>query len=621
MLRLFGDFMSEEPRSDFDFDILEGDPVEIEVVDKSISERLYEGKVRFGEWMISNGYIKSEDLDNALLAQNSGGGQLGEVLLRLGVLTELEVIRLLSDYLSIEFVSLKDVSKIDMDVARGLGESISRRFNVLGIGISDSKLVLAMVDPLDIVALDTVAIKMKCAVKAAICLSSEIGKARESVYHGSYIVEENIRNLVEAETDRDTELLDLDYDNVIKGLTGDDGGAEADADQAPVIRFVNLLLSQAVKSAASDIHIEPQEKMMNIRMRIDGVLCDMVGPPRSMHSAVVTRIKIISQMNIAERRLPQDGRFKMKAAGRDIDVRVSVVPVIYGEKVVMRILDKMAVNHDIEAIGFGEALLNKFKLVLEQPHGIIIVTGPTGSGKSTTLYSALTYLRDPRKNITTVEDPVEYRIGGVNQIQVKSEIELDFAACLRAILRQDPDVILIGEIRDKETVEIAIKASLTGHLVLSTFHTNDAASALTRLTYMGVDRYLLASSINMIVAQRLIKRICEHCKEQTELDVEVLSRLKIDPKDAMKMHFYHGKGCNICNHTGYKGRFPIFEFLVMSPQIREGIVGGFDESRIRAMAREAGYESLLACGARKVIEGVTTAEEVLGTTFAEDIFR
>jgi type IV pilus assembly protein PilB len=610
--------MSEEIKSDFDYQLLDADAVEIDAAG-SASDRVFEGKIRFGEWMVKNGHIKSEDVDKALLDQNTGGGQLGEVLQRLGVLSESEVISLLSEYLCIDFISLKDVTNIDMEVARGLGESISRRFNVLGVGISDGRLLLAMVDPLDIVALDTVALKMKCEVKAAICLSSDLAKARESVYHGSYIEEEHIRNLVETEMDKDNQVLDIGQDDAIEGLTGDDEAGEVDADQAPVIRFVNLLLSQAVKSRASDIHVEPQEQTMNIRMRIDGVLCDMVPPPRSMHSAVVTRIKIISQMNIAERRLPQDGRFRIKAAKRDIDVRVSAVPVIYGEKIVMRILDKTAVNHDIKSIGFGGDLLDKFKLVLQQPHGIIIVTGPTGSGKSTTLYSALTYLRDPRKNITTVEDPVEYRLGGVNQIQVKSEIELDFAACLRAILRQDPDIILIGEIRDKETVEIAIKASLTGHLVLSTFHTNDAPSALTRLTYMGVDRYLLASSVNLVVAQRLIKRICEHCKEPIELDDDVIMRLKIDAKDAKKMCFYRGKGCNVCNQTGYKGRLPIFEFLVMSPAIREAVVEGVDESRIRSMARDAGYGSLLDSGVKRVIEGVTTAEEVLGTTFAEEI--
>lgn len=578
-----------------------------------------DGRIRFGEWLVKKGHIDTAGLNEALLEQKGKGGPLGEILQQIGVIDEERITKLLSDYLTIEHISLKDVTKIDMVVARMLPESISRRYNLLAIGKKNDKVVLAMLDPLDIIATDTVGLKLKCEVSAAICSASELEKARQAVYHGSYIEEEHLRNIVKAENESEPEVLELADDTVVEDLTCAAAGDSVDADKAPVIRFVNLLLSQAVKSRASDIHLEPQEKSMNVRMRIDGVLCDMVPPPKRMQSAVITRIKIISQMNIAERRLPQDGRFKIKVAGRDIDVRVSVIPVLYGEKIVMRILDKTAVNHNIEKIGFEGDLLEKFKLILSQPHGIIIVTGPTGSGKSTTLYSALTYLRDPRKNITTVEDPVEYRLGGINQIQVKQEIELDFAACLKAILRQDPDIILIGEIRDKETVEIAIKASLTGHLVLSTFHTNDAPSAFTRLSYMGIDRYLLASTVNLIVAQRLIKRICEHCKEPVELDEEVLRRLRIDPVNAKGMQFFQGKGCNVCNHTGYSGRMPIFEFLVMSPEIREAIVDSCDEMKIRELSRKGGYDSLLASGVKRLIDGVTTAEEVLNTTFAEEI--
>jgi type IV pilus assembly protein PilB len=386
-----------------------------------------------------------------------------------------------------------------------------------------------------------------------------------------------------------------------------------------VIRFVDLLLSQAVKSRASDIHIEPQEKSMSIRMRIDGVLRDMVPPARKMQAAVVTRVKILSEMDIAERRLPQDGRFKMKASGRDIDVRVSVIPTIYGEKVVMRILDAKAVDHNLDRLGFESELLQQFKAILSQPHGIVVVTGPTGSGKSTTLYSALNYLRDPTKNITTVEDPVEYRLAGINQIQVKPEIDLDFALCLRAILRQDPDIILIGEIRDKETMEIAIKASMTGHLVLSTFHTNDAPSAISRFVYMGIEPYLLASTLNLVVAQRLVRRICDRCKEPVKLTEEVLKCLKIDPEQAKDSVFHHGRGCSACEKTGYQGRLPIFEFLAVDNDIREQLTAGVNESRIRAMSRKKGYGGLLESGISKVLEGLTTAEEVLRVAFAERI--
>jgi type IV pilus assembly protein PilB len=344
----------------------------------------------------------------------------------------------------------------------------------------------------------------------------------------------------------------------------------------------------------------------------------MVPPARKMQAAITARIKILAEMDIAERRLPQDGRLKLKASGRAIDVRVSVIPTIYGEKVVMRILDAEAATHDLSKLGFEPKLFEELKTILTQPHGIIIVTGPTGSGKSTTLYSVLNHLMDPTKNITTVEDPVEYRLAGINQIQVKPEIDLDFAACLRAILRQDPDIILIGEIRDKETVDIAIKASLTGHLVLSTFHTNDAPSAISRMVYMGVESYLLSSALNLIVAQRLVRKICERCKEAVELPKEVIHRLKIEPEKAKKTTFYHGKGCGACGGSGYKGRLPIFEFLVMDGKMREILIAGGTESQIRALSRERGYGGLFDSGVVNMLKGMTTAEEVLRATYSEE---
>jgi len=349
------------------------------------------------------------------------------------------------------------------------------------------------------------------------------------------------------------------------------------------------------------------------------LLRDMVPPARNMQGAVLTRIKILSNLNIAERRLPQDGRLKIRANNRDIDVRVSTLPTIYGEKIVMRILDTSAASHDLNKLGIEPGLLDVLKNALSQPHGIMIVTGPTGSGKSTTLYACLNYLRDPTMNITTVEDPVEYRLAGINQVQVKSEIDLDFASCLRSILRQDPDIILIGEIRDKETVEIAIKASLTGHLVLSTFHTNDAPSALSRLTYMGIESYLLASSLNLIVAQRLVRKICDKCKEPVVLNEKVLKRLQINPDKLKDTTFYHGHGCGACGKTGYLGRLPIFEFLVMDRDMREAVTAGADEAKLRAMARKSGYGGLLESGVAKMLAGQTTAEEVLSVTFSEDI--
>jgi type IV pilus assembly protein PilB len=569
----------------------------------------------FGELLVSKELITSEDLVDALNEQRNNGGRLGEVLVRLKKLSEDDVTRALADYLSMEYVSFEDKSTINNDVARSLPESICKRFCLIAFSEEQEKVVVAMADPLNVIAIDTITLKLKSQIKVVISSPKQIQRAIEVVYHGSDIEEQRLRDLVEFEVDSD-EAFD---ENIVDDSDDNEVENEAAATKAPVIRFVDLLLSQAVKSRASDIHIEPQEKSMSIRMRIDGVLRDMVPPARKMQSAVITRIKILAKMDIAERRLPQDGRFKMKAAGRAIDIRVSALPTIYGEKVVMRILDASAANHNLEEIGFEPNVLKEFKAIVEQPHGIIIVTGPTGSGKSTTLYSALNYLRDPRINITTVEDPVEYRRAGINQVQVKPEIKLNFAACLKAILRQDPDIVLIGEIRDKETVEIAIKASLTGHLVLSTFHTNDAPSAISRLMYMGIEPYLLGSTLNLVVAQRLVRRICEKCKEETTLSEKVLKKLKIDSEQAKKAKFYHGKGCSTCGDSGYLGRLPIFEFLVVDSEMRQKITIEASEPEIRKLARQKGYGGLLESGVIKIMEGLTTAEEVLSTTFAEDI--
>ena len=564
----------------------------------------------FGELLVSKGLLTREELEKVLDEQSKQGGRLGEILLRLEKLNHEDVILALAEHLSMEYIRLDENSKmniVDMDIARILPESIAKRFCLVAINEVDDKVVVVMADPLNVVALDTVALKINRQIKPAISSPREINKAIELIYHGSDLEEQQLRTLVEGEVEQEG-ILSEEVEEA-------DTSSEEDANKAPVIRFVDLLMSQAVKSRASDVHIEPQEKTMMVRMRIDGVLRDMVPPAKKMQAAVIARIKIIARMDIAERRLPQDGRFKMKTSGRYIDVRVSVIPTIYGEKVVMRILDASAVKHELEQLGLEPELLEEFKGMLARPHGIMIVTGPTGSGKSTTLYSALNYVKDPTKNITTVEDPVEYRLAGINQIQIKPEIELDFAKCLRAILRQDPDIILIGEIRDKETVEIAIKASLTGHLVLSTFHTNDAPSAISRLLYMGIERYLLASSLNLVVAQRLVRKICEHCKEPVTLSEEALKRLKIDPKKAGDAVFYRGKGCVACGGTGCLGRLPIFEFLVIDDEIRELIVADSSEAQIRKASRKKGYSGLLESGVNKALAGLTTAEEVISVAY------
>jgi len=568
--------------------------------------------LRFGELLVSKGLVSKEDLERALNEQKENGGRLGEALVRLEILSDEDVTHALAEHLSMEYVRLDDITKIDVDIARMLPEAISKRFCLVAIGEEENEFIVAMADPLNVVAIDTITLKVKRRIKVVISSPKEIDRTIEQVYHGSDVEEQQLRDIVELEGEMIETIEDVDDDEA-------GGETEEAATKAPVIRFVDLLLSQAVKSGASDVHGEPQEKSMMIRMRVDGVLREMVPPARKMQAAVIARIKILSDMDIAERRLPQDGRLRIRASGRDIDVRVSSIPTIYGEKIVMRILDASAASRGLDELGFEEKRLKEFKAALSQPHGIVVVTGPTGSGKSTTLYAALNFLKSPEENITTVEDPVEYRLAGINQIQIKAEINLDFAICLRAILRQDPDIILIGEIRDKETVEIAIKASLTGHLVLSTFHTNDAPSAISRFLYMGIEPYLLASTLNLIVAQRLVRRICEKCKEPVQLNEEVLKRLKIDPDQAKDIVFYHGKGCNACGNTGHKGRLPIFEFLVMDHEIREMVITGSNERAIRAAARKKGYGGLLESGVSNMIKGLTTAEEVLSTAFAEDI--
>lgn len=525
-----------------------------------------------------------------------------------------EMMETLSEYLSsAKGVRLDKAADIDMRIARMLPEHIAKRFCLVAIGEVEDRIVVAMANPLDVVAQDTVRLKLKREIKVAISSKQEILAAIEAIYHGSDLEEERLRNLVERENGTEEE------DSSLEDMLETDISSELAASRAPVVQFVDLLLTQAVKNRASDIHIEPQEHSMIIRMRIDGVLRKMVPPARRMQAPVISRIKILSKMDVAEYRLPQDGRFKAKVDDRDIDVRISVIPTKYGEKVVMRILDPSAINHNLDQLGFEPELLEEFKTILSRPHGMIIVTGPTGSGKSTTLYSALNYIKDPAKNITTVEDPIEYSPEEINQIQVKPQIGLNFASCLRAILRQDPDIILIGEIRDKETVEIAIKASLTGHLVLSTFHTNDAPSAISRLMYMGVEPYLLASTLALVIAQRLVRKVCDRCKEPVTLGEEVLKVLKIDPKQNRDTVFYRAKGCNDCGGTGYWGRLPVFEFLVIDNDIREKLTAGASESQIRAMAHKKGYGGLLESGVRKMSQGLTTAEEVLSTTFTESI--
>jgi len=583
------------------------------VNDSTETSNIGAAHVRFGEWLLGRSIVDGSQITAALADQQQNGGRLGEVLRRLQFLQEEEVTSALAEYLRIQRWSIENLSNVDMEVAQSLPERLAKRFRMVALSQSDGTVLVAMADPLDVVAQDTVAQFFGCEIQKAIAPEREIRDVIDAVYHGSKAQEQRIRELVgdmvrAAEPDAD-------------GNGEQEEGAdltELAASNAPVVRFVDLMLDQAVKSRASDVHIEPQEHSLVIRMRVDGMLREMVPPPAQMRGAVVARIKILSGMDIAERRLPQDGRLKIKAPRRDIDVRVSVLPMIYGEKVVMRLLDKEAVSHDLDKLGFEPKLLQDFKNAISKPHGIIIVTGPTGSGKSTTLYAALNYLKNPHENITTVEDPVEYRLAGINQIQVRPEIGLTFASCLRSILRQDPDIILIGEIRDRETMEIAVQAALTGHLVLTTLHTNDAPSTLSRLAYMGLDRYLLASTLNLVTAQRLLRKLCGRCKQPTELPEGVIRRLDVPGSALAGATFFEAKGCNACGGTGYAGRLPIFEFLPVDEEIKEKIAQSATEGAVRTTARSRGYGGLVDSAARRLCMGLTTLDEVVRAAFVKD---
>ena len=581
---------------------------------QSASKQVDHNHLLLGEWLVEEGLISHEQLQSALSEQKRTGRRLGQTLVQMKYVSDHQLTRTLAGFLSVDYLELDDLSVIDKEAARGVPENIAKRFGLIVIGQREEKMLVAMVDPLNVVAIDTVSVKLKRPILKAIASETAVQRAIDFVYHGTDAEVRKLHDLVETEN----ELASVD-DHSLEDALDADLDECIGADDAPVLQFVDLMLRHATKSRASDIHIEPQEKDMLIRMRVDGILTEIVPPPRKMQSAVLARIKILSKMDITERRLPQDGRFKIRRSdGEDIDVRVSSLPTIYGEKIVMRILDKTAVNHDLSSLGMEPMMLERFTQTLKQPHGIIIVTGPTGSGKSTTLYSALNALKDPRKNITTVEDPVEYRQRGINQTQVKPDIGLTFASCLRSILRQDPDIILIGEIRDKETMEIAIKASLTGHLVLSTFHTNDAPSAISRFVYMGLEPYLLASTLNLVIAQRLVRRVCEKCRQPLSPDEKLVQQLHLTPEQLDSANLYKAAGCPHCSNTGYRGRLPIFEFLPMDAEMREAIAAGARESQMRSAARSKGWGDLFSSGVSRMLAGLTTPEEVLRVTFAED---
>lgn len=560
---------------------------------------------RLGDILIESGWLTPEQLALAMEAPATKGRPLGQLLCESGLISEDNLARALAIQLDIPFLELGDDARLEKEEVKLIPEAIARRYGVIALRRDgNDAITLVMKDPLDLYALDTIRSLTALDFLKAVSTEKRILSVIDRSYTEEAHIERNLREIVSAGADDIVTAIEEESQNGDEQL-------RVMANDAPVVRFVNLLLLQAVRDRASDIHFEPQEKAVHVRLRVDGSLREVTPPPKALYSAVVTRIKILSNMDIAERRLPLDGRFKYSVHGRIIDVRVSSLPCVHGEKMVLRILDRDSLLVNLADVGFDPEMQARFERLLKQPHGIILLTGPTGSGKTSTLYSALSYLRAPDVNIQTVEDPVEYLVPGINQMAVKSTIGLDFATALRAILRQDPDIVMIGEIRDVETAQIAMRAALTGHLVLSTLHTNDSPSTFWRLRDIGVEAYLIAATISLVISQRLVRTVCPHCKERVKPTVEELRIARLLGPEPEQWAFMKGAGCPKCLDTGYRGRTAIFEFLEVNDPIRELILDGTGTVELRRRAIEQGMESLLMNGLRKVKEGVTTVDEVL----------
>jgi general secretion pathway protein E len=553
----------------------------------------------FGETLVAKGVVSEEELNAALNLQRQSPDKLGKLLIDIGALSETDMVKHLSEYLGIPYVPSEELPTVPA-VEDSFSPQFLREARCLPIAVEGGTLLLAMSDPMNYAARDAILLYGPYKKLRVVLAPESVILDRVEKFYGNQAssLGRIVEGIDESELDSFEDSEDIEH---LRDL----------ASEAPVIRLVNLIMSRAIESRASDIHIEPFERDLKVRYRIDGILHDVESPPTRLKAAVISRIKIMAKLNIAERRVPQDGRIKMRVLGKDIDLRVSTLPTMYGESVVMRILDKSNTQiYDLEKLGFSDAMFRQFEELIHRPHGIVLVTGPTGSGKTTTLYGALTKINLPDKKIITIEDPVEYQINGINQIHVNPKIGLTFAAGLRSIVRQDPDVIMVGEMRDLETAEIGIRAALTGHLVFSTLHTNDAPSALARLVDMGAEDYLLASSIIGILAQRLVRVVCRHCKEIEPIQPEVLREAGLPEGQTV----YHGIGCKECGGTGFHGRLGIFELMSMNDEVRRLTVTSADSSQLRKSAVETGMVTLREDGFEKVRLGLTTLSEVLRVT-------
>jgi type IV pilus assembly protein PilB len=567
-----------------------------------------QNKQKLGDLLVQTGVITSEQLNEALEEQKRSGQRLGNILVKKGYFSEHQLIEVLEFQLGIPHVVLAK-RQIEPEVLALVQENLVKKYKVFPVERTQNRLILGMIDPTDIFALDDLRLTLNMEIQPVIITEEDLNQAFNKYYGISNSVKEVFKDLdieIEAE-ESDNEEADE---------------AQAAIDEAPIVRLVNLVITQAVKERASDIHFEPNEKELGIRYRVDGHLKLEMTSPKNTQAAIISRVKIMSGMNIAEKRAPQDGRIQMKVEGMAIDLRVSSVPTVFGEKVVMRLLYKNNILTKMEKLGFLPDTLEKFRVVYKQPYGIILVTGPTGSGKSTTLSAVLNELNAPDVNLMTVEDPVEYQIPGVNQVQVNVKAGLTFATALRSFLRQDPDIIMVGEIRDRETAQIATQAALTGHLVLSTIHTNDAPSSITRLVDMGIEPFMVASTVATILAQRLIRGVCPNCKEAYQLLPEdsyypiVTYALGDFPAD--RLIFYRGRGCRQCNGTGYSKRLAIHEVMVMNSDLRTLVIKNVPAGVLKEEATAHGMRTLFQDGLVKALEGRTTVEEVVKAAYSND---
>ena len=561
---------------------------------------------RLGNLLIKSNLLSREQLVKSLEEQKLSGGRLGSQIVKLGYLKEEDLVSFLSKQYGVPSVNLAEF-EVDESVIKLVPEDVANKHQIIPINRAGSTLIIAMSDPSNIFAIDDIKFLTGYNVEVVVASDSSIREAIDKYYDQSASLTSVMSDL----EDVDLELVDESEDIDVSEL-------EKSTEEAPVVKLVNLILTDAIKKIASDIHLEPYEKEFRVRYRIDGVLYEMMRPPLKLKNALTSRIKIMSDLDIAERRLPQDGRIKLKLGkGKEMDYRVSVLPTLFGEKVVLRLLDKSNLQLDMTKLGFEEGPLQGFKSAIHEPFGMVLVTGPTGSGKTTTLYSALSELNKISENISTAEDPVEFNLTGINQVQMHEEIGLNFAATLRSFLRQDPDIIMVGEIRDFETAEIAVKAALTGHMLLSTLHTNDAPSTINRLLNMGVEPFLVSSSLNCVIAQRLARKICNECEEEDDVSPQALIDIGVPPEEASKLKVHKGAGCPNCSNTGYRGRIAIYEVMMVGEEIKEFVLNGASAAEIKREAIRLGMKTLRKSALTKLAEGVTTVSEVLRISVAD----